>query len=143
MSKLFDLFSPDSFKAQILKCDTIGVKLRNESSIHIFHEKRVNNNVCQPSSSIFSSLSFRLFSKTFQKNLRYIGVTFGKYQEHAVEPYNRPRELRKKEQELHRTQTKGGPFKLNLHHTETFDPNVFKSDRPLPPAKVSIFKVLI
>merc|ERR1711937_110736 len=26
----------------------------------------------------------------------YIGVTLGKYQDHAVEPHNRPRELRKK-----------------------------------------------
>jgi len=65
----------------------------------------------------------------------YIGVTLGKYQDHAVEPYNRPRELRKKVQEQHKVQTKGGPFKLNLSPKSIFDPNVFKSDRPLPPEK--------
>jgi hypothetical protein len=67
----------------------------------------------------------------------YIGVTLGKYQDHAVEPYNRPRELRKKEQEQHRALTKGGSFKLNLHPKTLFNPNVFKSDRPLPPPKPS------
>jgi len=67
----------------------------------------------------------------------YTGVTLGKYQDHAVEPYNRPRELRRKEQELHRQQTKGAPFKLNLHPTTIFDPNIFKGDRPLPPQKPS------
>ena len=86
-------------------------------------------------------------------------MTLGKYQDHAVEPYNRPRELRKKVQEQHKVQTKvrkthlskfkipenstqnfdiliqGGPFKLNLSPKSIFDPNVFKSDRPLPPEK--------
>ena len=33
-------------------------------------------------------------------------MTLGKYQDHAVEPYNRPRELRKKVQEQHKVQTK-------------------------------------
>jgi len=65
----------------------------------------------------------------------YIGVTFGKYHDHVVEPYDRPRELRKTFQEQHRAQTKGGPFKLNLHPTTVFDANIFKNDRPLPPAK--------
>lgn len=26
-------------------------------------------------------------------------------------------------------------FKLNLHHNSLFDPNIFKSDKPLPPVK--------
>jgi len=67
----------------------------------------------------------------------YIGVTLGKYQDHAVEPYNRPKELRKKDQEQHRALTKGGPFKLNLYPKTLFNPNVFKSDRPMPPPKPS------
>lgn len=35
----------------------------------------------------------------------------------------------------HKSRLKGGPFRLNLHPSECFDGNPYKTDKPLPPAK--------
>ena len=44
----------------------------------------------------------------------YVAVTLGGYHAHAVEPYERPRELRKKENEIHHQQVKQWIVKTNL-----------------------------
>ena len=56
----------------------------------------------------------------------YLGVTLGKHQEHAVDPYDRAAALRRKENELHKAKTKGGPFKLNSHPKDVFDPKIYE-----------------
>lgn len=71
----------------------------------------------------------------------YIGVTLGKYQDHAVEQYERAKDLRRKEAQAHKAQMKGSAFKLNLHPTTYFDGNPYRSDRPLGPAKKSAKKL--
>ncbi|CBY20569.1 unnamed protein product [Oikopleura dioica] len=70
----------------------------------------------------------------------YVGVTLGKYQDHAVDPYNRMKELNRKEMDKGRALMKGGHFKLNLHPKTYFNPNVFKPELPLPPAKPASVK---
>ena len=65
----------------------------------------------------------------------YIGVTLGPYQEHAVEPYDKAREIRRKNQEQHRALVKGGPFKLKNHPQNYFDSKPFTNKGPLPPEK--------
>jgi len=62
----------------------------------------------------------------------YVGVTLGDYHAHAVEPYERPRELRIKENEIHHQQVKGKAFRLNNHPTMYFDHNPFKDPTKLP-----------
>merc|ERR1712110_315013 len=60
----------------------------------------------------------------------YVGVTLGKYQSHPEkEEYDRAKELRKKEISIHKSQTKGEPFKIKTHPGEVFDPNVYKGER--------------
>lgn len=65
----------------------------------------------------------------------YVNVTFQKYQEHSVEPYNRSKELRRQNMEDHKKNTKGSPFKLNLHPKTFFDQNPYRSDKPIKAAK--------
>ncbi|XP_039273490.1 cilia-and flagella-associated protein 96-like [Styela clava] len=68
----------------------------------------------------------------------YIGVTLGKYQDHAVEAYNRAKEMRRKEMLAHKAMLKGAAFRLNSHPQTYFDHNPYRPDRPLgPPKKAS------
>lgn len=67
----------------------------------------------------------------------YLGVTLGKYQEHAVEPYDRAREIRRKEVSLHKGQMRGGPFKLNSHAKDVFDSDIYKGDRMISKPKIT------
>ncbi|XP_078534992.1 cilia-and flagella-associated protein 96 [Lissotriton helveticus] len=56
----------------------------------------------------------------------------------------RPNDGEKKryaENERHRSQLKGGPFRLNMYPREYFDVNPFHSDRPLPPLKKTEEKI--
>lgn len=65
----------------------------------------------------------------------YASVTFQKYQEHSVEPYDRNRDLRRAAMEEHKKKTKGGSFKLNLHPKTFFDQNPYKLDREIKQGK--------
>nr|CAB3227129.1 UPF0602 protein C4orf47 homolog [Phallusia mammillata] len=67
----------------------------------------------------------------------YMNVTLGKYHDHAVEAFDRGKELRRKDQLAHKGSLKGGPFKLNLHPSSYFDNNPYRSDRALGPGKHS------
>lgn len=40
----------------------------------------------------------------------------------------------------HKSQMKGGPFRLNLHPVECFDSNPYKLNKPLPPSNVAEVK---
>lgn len=71
----------------------------------------------------------------------YLGVTLGKYPDHATEVYDKARDLRRKEIMAHKSLLKGGAFKLNLHPQDYFDQNPFRSDRPVGPPKKSAGKL--
>lgn len=61
----------------------------------------------------------------------YANVTFEKYTTHSVEPFDRPREMRKLDVTDHKKRLKGGAFKLNLHPKQFFDNNPYRLDKPL------------
>lgn len=63
---------------------------------------------------------------------RYVGVTLNPYHKHASDPYDRAKELRRRDHDAHRKALKGGPFKLNMNPEAFFDRNPYRSDRPLP-----------
>lgn len=65
----------------------------------------------------------------------YTSLTIGKDLEYTSEYIGRPDEIRKLERQEHSKKQISSPFKLNLHHNSLFDPNIFKSDKPLPPLK--------
>ena len=65
----------------------------------------------------------------------YVGVTIGSYQKHAGDPYDKVKELSRKENELHRKALKGGAFKLNMAPKAYFDENPYKGDKPQGSAK--------
>lgn len=67
----------------------------------------------------------------------YVNVTIGSYAKYASEPFDRAKEMRKKEQEKEKNKMKGGPFKLNGHPDEYFDGNPYKSTKSLPEHKES------
>lgn len=71
----------------------------------------------------------------------YPGLTIGKQYEHSAENYNISKDMYKAENERHRSQLKGGPFRLNMYPREYFDANPFHSDRPLPPLKKTEEKI--
>ncbi|KAE8629765.1 hypothetical protein XENTR_v10000586 [Xenopus tropicalis] len=66
----------------------------------------------------------------------YTSVTIGKPYLYSSENYDIATELIKKEIENHKSKLKGGPFKLNLHPKDHFNPNPYYTDKPLPPLKV-------
>ncbi|MBN3301744.1 cilia-and flagella-associated protein 96 [Amia ocellicauda] len=64
-------------------------------------------------------------------------VTLSKLHSYSADPYERAKEMRKKELAAHRSMLKGGSFRLNLHPNDFFDGNPYKFDKPLPPVKKS------
>ncbi|KAJ8383108.1 hypothetical protein SKAU_G00038860 [Synaphobranchus kaupii] len=67
----------------------------------------------------------------------YPNVTLSKFDSYSTDPYDRANEMGKKEMVSHRTQMKGGPFRLNLHPKDCFDRNPYKLDQALPPVKMA------
>ncbi|XP_072519753.1 cilia-and flagella-associated protein 96 [Salminus brasiliensis] len=65
----------------------------------------------------------------------YPGVTLSKLDFYSSDPYDRAKEMLKREIIAHKSMLKGGPFRLNLHPKECFDCNPYKLDKPLPPSK--------
>ncbi|XP_070544417.1 cilia-and flagella-associated protein 96-like [Ptychodera flava] len=65
----------------------------------------------------------------------YTGITIGGGYKHSPDSYDRPKELRRKEQLGHKSMLKGGSFKLNMHPKDYFDGNPYRTDKPLPPLK--------
>ncbi|XP_061108284.1 cilia-and flagella-associated protein 96 isoform X2 [Conger conger] len=65
----------------------------------------------------------------------YPNVTLSKRDTYSTDPYDRAREMMKKEIISDRTMMKGGPFRLNLHPRDCFDGNPYKLDKALPPVK--------
>ncbi|XP_071808688.1 cilia-and flagella-associated protein 96-like [Asterias amurensis] len=65
----------------------------------------------------------------------YPTLTIGKGYTYSSNPYNKGKELRRKELEAHKSQTKGGAFKLGMHPKSMFDHNPYATDKPLPPIK--------
>ncbi|XP_029917098.1 cilia-and flagella-associated protein 96 [Myripristis murdjan] len=61
-------------------------------------------------------------------------LTLSKMELYASDPYDRAKELLKREIASHRSRLKGGPFKLNLHPRDYFHDNPYHSGKPLPPA---------
>lgn len=65
----------------------------------------------------------------------YVNVLIGKAQQYASEPYDRVKEIRRKENTDSKKMMKGASFKLNLHPNAYFDGNPYKTDKPMPPYK--------
>lgn len=68
----------------------------------------------------------------------YLNVTFQKYHDHKIDPYDRARELRAKDHKEHmalcsKVTTK--PFRLHNHPKTFFDGNPYRTDKPLPKSK--------
>ncbi|CAK8683127.1 cilia-and flagella-associated protein 96-like [Clavelina lepadiformis] len=71
----------------------------------------------------------------------YVNLTLGKQHEHAVEAFDKAKELRRKELSTHKSMLKGGAFKLNLHPSTYFDKNPYRTDKSLGPSKGSSSKL--
>lgn len=65
----------------------------------------------------------------------YVAVTLGDYHKYMSDPYDRSREVIKKDSEVHKRQVKGGAFRLNMAPRALFDVNPYQSDKPLPPKR--------
>ncbi|KAM9471050.1 cilia-and flagella-associated protein 96 isoform 1-T3 [Clarias gariepinus] len=68
------------------------------------------------------------------------GVTLSKLELYSSDPYDRVRELLKREMTAHKSQMKGGPFRLNLYPKECFDSNPYKFNKPLPLSNIAAEK---
>ncbi|KAM9356787.1 cilia-and flagella-associated protein 96 [Symphorus nematophorus] len=64
----------------------------------------------------------------------YPNVMLSKIEMYASDPYDRAKEVLKREATIHRSKLRNGPFRLNLHPRDYFQGNPYRSDRPLPPA---------
>ncbi|XDV37125.1 hypothetical protein PO909_006784 [Leuciscus waleckii] len=65
----------------------------------------------------------------------YPDITLSKMVSYSSDPYDRAKEMLKREIMSHKSMLKGGAFRLNLHPNECFDSNPYKFDKPLPPPK--------
>uniref|UniRef100_A0A9J7ZE58 Cilia-and flagella-associated protein 96 n=1 Tax=Cyprinus carpio carpio TaxID=630221 RepID=A0A9J7ZE58_CYPCA len=65
----------------------------------------------------------------------YPDVTLSKMVSHSSDPYDRAKEMLKREIMAHKSMLKGGAFRLNLHAVECFNSNPYKFDKPLQPPK--------
>ncbi|KAK7112170.1 cilia-and flagella-associated protein 96-like isoform X2 [Littorina saxatilis] len=65
----------------------------------------------------------------------YVGVTLGKYPNNLTDAYDNNREMARKVMAQHKGSLKGGAFRLNMHPTEYFDGNPFRTDKALPPVR--------
>ncbi|KAL5269563.1 hypothetical protein ACHWQZ_G003160 [Mnemiopsis leidyi] len=63
----------------------------------------------------------------------YNSLTIGHDLQYSGESISLPDEIRAAERKEHKKKMISKPFKLNLHNHSLFDPNIFKSTRPLPP----------
>ncbi|XP_075869764.1 cilia-and flagella-associated protein 96-like [Nelusetta ayraudi] len=61
-------------------------------------------------------------------------VTLSRPELYAPDPYDRAREVLKKEAAIHHSRVKNGPFTSSLHPRDYFQSNPFRSSKPLPPA---------
>ncbi|XP_012684706.1 UPF0602 protein C4orf47 homolog [Clupea harengus] len=85
----------------------------------------------------YKSSGKNLYTSPSQKGsgYGYPNVTLSKLDPYSPDPYDRVKELFKREMTNHKTKLKGGQFRLNLHPKDYFDNNPFKIDKPLPPSK--------
>lgn len=67
----------------------------------------------------------------------YTSLTIGRNFEYRSEFIGQPDVIRGLERQEHKKKMISTPFKLNLHNNSLFDPNIFKSDKPLPPVRKS------
>ncbi|KAK3782140.1 hypothetical protein RRG08_032897 [Elysia crispata] len=67
----------------------------------------------------------------------YASIGLNPYPQHSADDYNKGMQLLKKEVTQHKSQMKAGAFHLNMHPTDYFDNNPYKSDKPLPPVRKS------
>lgn len=65
----------------------------------------------------------------------YPNLLVGKQYSYSSNPYDKGKELRRKDQVASRSAMKGGAFKLNMHPRTYFDSNPYYADKPLPPLK--------
>jgi len=67
----------------------------------------------------------------------YVSVTLGKYPagENMADPYDNDKQIARKEVTQHKSAMKAGAFRLNMHPTDYFDGNPYKSDKALPPLR--------
>lgn len=72
----------------------------------------------------------------------YPNVTLSTIELYASDPYDRAKEMLKKEAAVHHSKAKAGPFKLNLHPKDFFQDNPYRTNKPaqsahktLPPVK--------
>ncbi|PIK33832.1 putative UPF0602 protein C4orf47-like, partial [Apostichopus japonicus] len=66
---------------------------------------------------------------------RYPNLLIGKQYTYSTNPYDKGKELRRKEHQASRSAMKGGAFKLNMHPRSYFDSNPYYADKSLPPIK--------
>ncbi|XP_005090248.1 UPF0602 protein C4orf47 homolog isoform X2 [Aplysia californica] len=64
-------------------------------------------------------------------------VALNPYPQHAADDYNIGYRLLKKEVAQHKAQLKAGAFHLNMHPSDYFDGNPYRTDKPLPPLRKS------
>ncbi|XP_030001982.1 cilia-and flagella-associated protein 96 isoform X2 [Sphaeramia orbicularis] len=64
----------------------------------------------------------------------YPNLTLSKMEMYSSDPYDRAKEILKKEIEVHRSKLRGGPFKVNLHPKDFFQSNPYHNEKPPPPA---------
>ncbi|KAJ0002845.1 hypothetical protein NQD34_007994 [Periophthalmus magnuspinnatus] len=64
----------------------------------------------------------------------YPNVTLSGIELYASDPYDRAKEILKKEVLSHHSKVKAGPFRLNHHPKDFFQDNPYRSDRPPPQA---------
>ncbi|KAJ0049832.1 hypothetical protein NL108_003612, partial [Boleophthalmus pectinirostris] len=62
----------------------------------------------------------------------YPNVTLSSIELYASDPYDRAKEILKKEVLSHQSKVKAGPFRLNLHPKDFFQANPYRSDKPTP-----------
>ncbi|XP_028815499.1 cilia-and flagella-associated protein 96 isoform X2 [Denticeps clupeoides] len=65
----------------------------------------------------------------------YPNVTLSRPDPYSSDPFDRAKDLHRRETVNHKSKLKGGPFRLNLHPKEYFDTNPYKLDKLLPPEK--------
>ncbi|RUS74435.1 hypothetical protein EGW08_017800 [Elysia chlorotica] len=71
----------------------------------------------------------------------YASVGLNPYPHHSEDDYNKGWQLLKKEVSQHKAQMKAGAFHLNMHPTDYFDGNPYRSDKPLPPVRKTVGEV--
>ncbi|XP_012731715.1 UPF0602 protein C4orf47 homolog [Fundulus heteroclitus] len=65
----------------------------------------------------------------------YPNITLSKTDLYVSDPYDRAKELLKREGAIHRSKLKDGPFRISLHPQDYFQGNPYRSHKTLPPAQ--------